>query len=597
MKKIGIFGFIIALFILFPIQNVYAKSPYEEKVDAYMEDYIGKEVPGAAVIYIENGEIVFSKGYGYADVEEKVSVDPNTTVFEYASISKTYTFTGIMQLVEVGRIDLEEDITTYFPKEFRDQFRKKLSYEKPIRVIDLMNHRTGFAEQYFYTDATKQKDIEKNLASNLLKAQPKQICEPDTSTAYSNYGAALAGYLIECVSGEEYDQYINKHIFAPLGVVNSTADPIYMDEEYIVNNKAIGYGEGIKDNGWSYNHLYPDGGISGTAEDLAKYAIAYMDNEKIYNQEKTYDWMFARSYSQREELTGAAHGFWEYQGNTRFLTHDGGARGFTSLLAFSPSEKRALIILCNQAEAGGMIYGLLETMTGSGEEIQVVACDNGEDAQELDGMEIITARKTADITMLYHYLEDCETIHTIDSNTIELRGLTYLQTKPDYYRLKDDHDSMIARSVYAELAVIRENGKIVGINQGGILTSDFLLTKFPNNKVGRILQCFLLVASTMVILVYFVISLYKRDKQVMVLAFAGLLMEINVIIIILYLLNRMDCALAVVVNSMIGIQYLLTASGMVCFLMSKQKKKQIILFSSILIFVLLQINWNFYGFI
>ncbi len=101
----------------------------------------------------------------------------------------------------------------------------------------------------------------------------------------------------------------------------------------------------------------------------------------------------------------------------------------------------------------------------------------------------------------------------------------------------------------------------------------------------------------MVILVYFVISLYKRDKQVMVLAFAGLLMEINVIIIILYLLSRMDCALAVVVNSMIGIQYLLTASGMVCFLMSKQKKKQIILFSSILIFVLLQINWNFYGFI
>ena len=101
----------------------------------------------------------------------------------------------------------------------------------------------------------------------------------------------------------------------------------------------------------------------------------------------------------------------------------------------------------------------------------------------------------------------------------------------------------------------------------------------------------------MVILVYFVISLYKRDKQVMVLAFAGLLMEINVIIIILYLLSRMDCALAVVVNSMIGIQYLLTASGMVCFLMSKQKKKQIILFSGILIFVLLQINWNFYGFI
>ena len=125
--------------------------------------YIGKEVSGAAVIYIENGEIIFSKGYGYADVENKIPVDPNKTVFEYASISKTYTFTGVMQLVEKGKIDLEEDIATYFPKEFRDEFNKKLSFKKPIRVIDLMNHRTGFAEQNFHTETTKQEEIHKNL--------------------------------------------------------------------------------------------------------------------------------------------------------------------------------------------------------------------------------------------------------------------------------------------------------------------------------------------------------------------------------------------------------------------------------------------------
>ena len=104
-------------------------SELEDKVDEYVDQYIGKGANGAAIVYIHHGEIIFSKGYGYGDVSNKIPVDPDKTVFEYASISKTFTWTAIMQLVEEGKIDLDEDIKTYLPAGFYEKFQKKLSFD------------------------------------------------------------------------------------------------------------------------------------------------------------------------------------------------------------------------------------------------------------------------------------------------------------------------------------------------------------------------------------------------------------------------------------------------------------------------------------
>ena len=151
----------------------------EKTVDGYMEEYVGKTANGAAVVYIQNGTMVFSKGYGYADVENKVPVDPAETVFEYASISKTFTWTAVMQLAEQGEIDLNADICTYLPQEFAKELNQKKISEKPIRVVDLMNHRAGFGDQYFSMDFSSQDKLSESLEEALLKTMPDQIYESD----------------------------------------------------------------------------------------------------------------------------------------------------------------------------------------------------------------------------------------------------------------------------------------------------------------------------------------------------------------------------------------------------------------------------------
>src|SRR5690554_6145935 len=126
MKKIAVF--IIIIFSL-SYSTVFAEQieqtpsgipmdDLEEFIDQYVENYIDVTTPGAAILVIMDGEVVFSKGYGYGNIEEQIPVDPANTVFEYGSISKLFVYTTIMRLSEEGKIDLNEDIREYLPEGF-----------------------------------------------------------------------------------------------------------------------------------------------------------------------------------------------------------------------------------------------------------------------------------------------------------------------------------------------------------------------------------------------------------------------------------------------------------------------------------------------
>ncbi len=116
-------------------------SKIETIVDDIMEGKIGVTVPGAAVSIVKEGKLIFSKGYGVANIKEDIPVDPASTVFEIGSVSKIFTWTAVMQLVEEGKIDLHTDIREYIGHE-----RLNLVYDKPITILDLMNHTAGFEE-------------------------------------------------------------------------------------------------------------------------------------------------------------------------------------------------------------------------------------------------------------------------------------------------------------------------------------------------------------------------------------------------------------------------------------------------------------------
>ena len=116
---------------------------YEASANAVSEKYIGKTVPGACVVISEHDNTVFAKGYGFADLENNTAMDPETTVFEWGSISKTFVWVSVMQLVEDRKIDLETDIRTYLP----DGFLKNLRFAEPVTLLHLMNHTAGFEEE------------------------------------------------------------------------------------------------------------------------------------------------------------------------------------------------------------------------------------------------------------------------------------------------------------------------------------------------------------------------------------------------------------------------------------------------------------------
>ena len=171
----------------------------EQKIDQFIAPYIGHFVPGAAIVVTQGSELIFSKGYGYGNIEKKVPIDPIHTVFEYGSINKTFVWTAVMQLVEQGKMKLDQDIKTYLPP----AFASKLKYNKPITLLNIMNHTAGFEEFTFGTVVSSPDQLD-SLPDALLSSEPKQTYEPGTVISYSNFATSLAAYAVESVSGETF---------------------------------------------------------------------------------------------------------------------------------------------------------------------------------------------------------------------------------------------------------------------------------------------------------------------------------------------------------------------------------------------------------
>ncbi|MGI8840893.1 MAG: serine hydrolase domain-containing protein, partial [Caulobacteraceae bacterium] len=185
-------------------------------LDGFMPYALARgNIAGAVVVVVKGGQPLVEKGYGYADVKTRRPVDPHTTLFRPGSVSKLFTWTAVMQLVQAGRIDLDRDVNAYL------DFKIPPAFGKPITMRDLMTHSPGFSDaaKNLLTENPKKYAT---LEASLKAAIPARIFPPGTTPAYSNYGAALAGYIVQRLSGEPFAAYIARHIFAPLGMTRST---------------------------------------------------------------------------------------------------------------------------------------------------------------------------------------------------------------------------------------------------------------------------------------------------------------------------------------------------------------------------------------
>ncbi len=307
-----------------------------------------EDIAGATVIIVKDGKILFEKGYGFADVKEKKPVSPAETLFRPGSISKLFTWTAVMQLVEQGKIDLDRDVNDYIDYKIPDAFGK------PITMKNLLTHTPGFEEQIkdLITFKTDSPDLGKYLKSHI----PARIFPPGTVPAYSNYGAALAGYIVERVSGQPFSQYIEEHIFKPLGMDHSTFEqPLPKD---FAPNMSNGYQLGSdKELKFEMVTPFPAGSLSSTAEDISRFMIANLQDGQLGDarilKPETAKLMHSRLFGLDPAANAMAYGFYEESRNGhRIIGHGGDTTCFHSDLHLVLDSGVGFFVSYNSAGRG-----------------------------------------------------------------------------------------------------------------------------------------------------------------------------------------------------------------------------------------------------
>lgn len=305
-------------------------------------------IAGATIVVVKDGQILFTKGYGYADREKKIPVSPDETLFRPGSISKLFTWTSVMQLHQQGKLDLDRDVNEYLDFKIPDAFGK------PITLKNIMTHTAGFEEQVkdLFVTGNEPPDLGNYVKTHI----PTRIYPPGSTPAYSNYATALAGYIVERVSGRPFDAYVAENIFKPLGMNNSTfAQPLPADlAPKMSNGYRLASG---KPEPFEMVTAYPAGSLSSTASDMAKFMLAHLQNGQFNGAQilkpETAQLMHSRLFGLDDAANGMCYGFYEGSSNGhRIIGHGGDTIAFHSDLHLIPDTGVGFFVSYNSAGKG-----------------------------------------------------------------------------------------------------------------------------------------------------------------------------------------------------------------------------------------------------
>lgn len=244
--------------------------------EAWLDGYLpyaleSGDVAGAVVVVVKDGQVLLQKGYGYSDIDRRAPVDPDGTLFRPGSVSKLFTWTAVMQLVEQGRLDLDADVNGYI------DFKIPPRDGKAMTLRQIMTHTTGLEEQIRGL-ITSHADEVVPLEAALKRWVPERIHVPGATPAYSNYATALAGYIVQRVSGEPFDAYVARHIFQPLGMAHSSfSQPL---PPALLAQVSKGYDKASDGTPKDYEFisLAPAGSLAATGADMARFMIAHLQD-------------------------------------------------------------------------------------------------------------------------------------------------------------------------------------------------------------------------------------------------------------------------------------------------------------------------------
>jgi len=332
-----------------------SNSPDSAQIDAIFRAAVGPgNVPGAAVLVIRNGEPVFTRGYGVAELRSLKKIDSHTN-FRLASVTKQFTAMSIMLLVHDGRLHYDDTLTGIF-SDFP-------AYGKAITIRHLLNHTSGLLDYEDLMPAAdpnlpvEQVQISDAGVLDLLKHQTHTKFAPGSKWDYSNSGYVILGLIVEKISGKPFPDFLRERIFAPLEMNATVA---YVRGRNTIPDRAFGHSK--KNGQWEQTDQSPtsatlgDGGIYTSLDDMARWDRALRRHTLLSEQE------MQAGVTPVKVLEGgpaepdgrpAAYGFgWflnPYRGHQR-MWHYGETIGFRTAIQRVPSDELTIVVLCNRAD-------------------------------------------------------------------------------------------------------------------------------------------------------------------------------------------------------------------------------------------------------
>ena len=339
-KEIGFISAVIISINL--VAGIHLQAQEKDKIPG-LDNYISSiyknlqmgTMAGVSVLVAQNGDIVYQKGFGYADIEKKIPVTPDTK-FKIGSVSKQFTAVAILKLQEEGKIKIEDKLSKYIPDFPRGN---------EVTIYHLLTHTSGIHDYNSQANFEMTKPVTPQALLDMIKKLPYDF-NPGERYLYNNSGYFILGYIVSQLSGKTLSEYLNKTFFKPLGMTNTG---IY-ETNIVLNNEAQGYsikGETVKkadfqEMSWALGV----GSIYSTTKDL------HLWNEAVFNGKVLSNATLKTAFTQAVLNSGGKvdYGFGWFLSTNRglsFIQHSGGVSGFSAYLERQPENKLTVCVLLN----------------------------------------------------------------------------------------------------------------------------------------------------------------------------------------------------------------------------------------------------------
>jgi CubicO group peptidase (beta-lactamase class C family) len=415
------------------------KSFLDAEIPEYMDDM---NIAGVLVSVVKDGQVLLSTGYGYANVAQNTTAT-NDTLFGIASISKSFTSTAVMTLVENGTLDLDEDINNYL-----DSLQIPLiEGSDPITLKHLLTHTAGFEESLdsiFYTTMSGMPSMETVLRYNM----PLQVHPAGYIQSYSNLGASLAGYIVQEVSGMPYEQYIEEFVLDPLGMYSTSAyQELPSPLDTLHSQGYISTETDFIPIPFFYCSVPPTGGLSSTANDMARFMTMHLNEGQYLGDQfltsSSCLEMQDEQFIGLEGLTGIGYGLYtKIVNNETMVYHTGGMPAYSSIMGLFPEHELGIFISLNTES--GDYYDILDMFMDryfpvSEAQSQDPLPTTPDDLSELEGFYLPTRREYVGLSdpLIDMYGDMITQVTVLQDGTLLLTS-DYLPGHDDIYERVDD---------------------------------------------------------------------------------------------------------------------------------------------------------------